>query len=42
MPRYLVQGTFAGGLNIPVTAERAKSFLAVADGSAVLDPHVWP
>jgi Protein of unknown function (DUF4242) len=34
MPRYIVQRTFADGLQIPADAQGAKACLAVVDGNA--------
>ena len=34
MPRYIVERTFAGGLNIPTTDEGAKSCLVVVQNNA--------
>ena len=34
MPRYMVERTFAGGLNIPVTEEGAKACLSVVGTNA--------
>src|SRR4051794_28862974 len=34
MPRYIVERTFSGGLNIPVTADGAEACLAVVGRNA--------
>jgi hypothetical protein len=40
MPRYLVERTFADGLNIPVTADGAKACLTVVAANAE-DSVTW-